>query len=66
MNVGLLQDINQAVNDYHMGILTKGGLAAQFRSIMMRIRNTEMEHYEADELIYTIDLFIAEIGLENV
>ena len=66
MHTGLLMDINQAVNDYHRGILTKAGLAAQFRNIYSRIRNTEMEHFEEDELVYNIDLFVHEIGLENV
>lgn len=60
--VGLLADVNQVVNDYQRSILTPAGLTAGMRSIVNRIHNSDLTDEEAEELLFTIDLFLEEAG----
>lgn len=60
--LGLLADVNQCVNDYQRGVLTPAGLTAGMRNIVNRIHNTDLSYEEADELLFTIDLFLEEVG----
>lgn len=60
--LGILKDINQVYADHVSELTTKQSTITALRNIASRAMSADMDRDEKDEVLFTVQLMISELG----